>query len=89
MLYFFADLILLLGVRVLARRLQPHPKSFWYEVSEIVPLVFLLHLYLLVFEYPISVRLESVGLEKLIWLPFAAFLIVFAGWLFRAAKEHT
>lgn len=73
------------------RRSPPAPtkpsRPIWYAVSEIVPLWLLLHLSPLLFEYPISTRLESVGLGKLKVVVFAVTMIAGAGYILRSIKS--
>lgn len=92
LLYFVADVLLVLGVILLFRMLTardtpPKKESFWHEVSEIVPLWFLWHLVQLLFEYPVSSRLESVGLGKLETVLFVTFMVA-AGASFFRWKVH-
>ena len=95
LLFFLADVTLVLGLKFLSRMPAfsdtPPEESFWYEASEIVPIWFLLHLTLLVLAYPISWRLESVGLAKLEVIVFIAFIVAGAAYLFRPltrARHH-
>jgi hypothetical protein len=92
LLYFVADVIMLLGLTVLWRvRVgsgSPSKESFWHVVSELVPLLFLYHLWMLLSEYPIRVRLESVGLGKLELIGFIAFLVGAAAYFFRLIERE-
>lgn len=87
LLYFVLDVLLALGLNLLGRILTASDKQpeepFWYLVSEIVPVWFLLHLGLLFDEYPVSTRLEGVGLGTVRIIAFTAFMISFAAALFR------
>jgi len=89
--WFLADLLLVLGFTFLYRTLRVgatnRNRRFWFAVSEIVPLWLLLHLSLLLFEYPISTRLESVGLGKLEVIVFAVTMVAGAAYLLRSIKS--
>ena len=88
--YFLADVLLVLGLTLLRRTLAVDdvpPKPFWYVASEIVPLWLLLHLSLLLFEYPVSARLESIGLGKLEAIVFVVTMTAGAAYLLRSIKS--
>ncbi len=89
LLWFMADVLLVLGLAFLRRKVtvdQTPPKPFWYEISEIVPVWLLLHLSLLFFEYPVAARLQSVGLGKLEVIMFVAAIIAGASYALRSSK---
>jgi hypothetical protein len=90
--YFLVDVLLLLGTMFLLRMLSAgdpsQRESFWCETAGIVPVWFLLHLSLLLFEFPVYTRLESVGLGKLEGIGFAAFLISGAAYLLRSISRQ-
>jgi hypothetical protein len=93
LLYFVVDVLLVLGVMFLGRMLTASgttpKKSFWYVVSETVPIWLLLHLALLLFEYPVSSRLERVGLGKLEIIVFTAVMIAGAAAFSRRLAYET
>jgi hypothetical protein len=88
LVYFAVDVLLLLGLKFISRVFasggNPPEKSFWCEVLEIVPIWFLLHLMFLFLEYPVHVRLESVGLGKLTLLVVAAAMITVIAGVFKS-----
>jgi hypothetical protein len=90
LLYFLADVLLVLGLTLLRRTLavDDAPRMpFWYVASEIVPLWLLLHLSLLLFEYPVSTRLEGIGLGKLELVVFVVTVTAGAAYLLRSIKS--
>ena len=90
LLYFAADVLLVLGIKLLLRALSTGDisarRSFWNEAWAIVPIWFLLHFSLLLFEYPVSVRLESVGLGRLQGIGVTAFLVSGVAYVLRPDK---
>ncbi len=92
LLYFVADVLLVLGLIFLHRMRttsEASPKKpFWYVVSEIVPLWFLYHLWMLMSEYPVRTRLESVGLGRLEVIGFIALLLAAAAYLFKLIEAR-
>lgn len=78
LLYFVADVWLVLGFVIIRRKLggtNRLEKSIWYVASELVPIWFLLHLFLLVIDSSVSARLEQIGLGILEPIIFVIFLI--------------
>jgi hypothetical protein len=90
LLWFVADVSLVLGLKFLDSVLggDTKPKEpFWHVISRILPILFLLHLSMLLLEYPVGVRLERVGLGKLEVVVFTAAMIAGAAYFFRSIKS--
>ena len=88
-LYFLLDVLLILGLRFLHRKLTAGDTTrefFRHEVLEIVPVWFLFHLMQLFFEHAIADRLESSGLGGLEYIVFGAYIISLAGYLLRTVR---
>jgi hypothetical protein len=89
-LYYVIDVIMLTILTVLWRRHIGNgvvsKVSFWRDVSEIVPFLFIFHLAILVFEYPVAVRLEGSGVGKLEVIVGTGALLTVSGALFRSLE---
>jgi hypothetical protein len=92
-LYFVIDVIMMATVTTLWRRhanvasLSPVP--FWRDISEIVPFLFIFHFAMLLFEYPISIRLERVGLGELEVIVAVGLMFQGSAMLFRSVLVNS
>jgi hypothetical protein len=92
-LYFVIDVFMMATVTTLWRRhaniasLPPAP--FWRDISEIVPFLFIFHFAMLLFEYPISIRLEKVGLGELEVIVAVGLLFQGSAMLFRSVLANS
>jgi hypothetical protein len=89
--YFVVDVAFVLVAKLLLWISTPREKRklFLLEVAGIVPVWLLLHLVMLFFEFPVSSRLEAVGLGGLELVVFIAFAIVAAAETLRSFASNS
>lgn len=84
-LYFVVDVVIVLAAKFFQWTFTSTKarKPFMFEVARIVPIWLLLHLMMLFLEYPVSSRLEAVGLRLLEFFVFMALMTVCVAEFFK------